>query len=559
MFRLLALAATSGALLYASYFPLDLGELAWVALVPFCLMICTDARPWKLFLAAWLAGLVFFVPALQWIRVAHPMMFTAWVGLAFYCSILLPLILFLTRSLLRRGIPLAFALPSVWVGIEWVRGTALGGFAWYFLGHSQHHVLPLIQVADLGGAYAVSFVLAAVNAVIAVGLMHLQGVRTFLRLPDEAPGTLPRLSAFAVAALVLAVIGYGFVRLQHEPFDDGPRVALLQGNIEQGVRISRNANDPDEAKNAVTTMLRHHEELAIQAAVEHQPDLIIWPETSFPFPWIILPDEKPENVEEAKWSARTSSLEAIRDKHIVPMGQNWRSYVLLGLNTREITPDGEDRRYNTALLVTPAGEIPSLYHKIHCVPFGEYVPFKETMPWLQRFTPYDHDYSLEPGTDYTRFRIQGDERDYRFGVLICYEDSDPVLARRYVPWESSEGGEPVDFLVNISNDGWFKGTEEHEGHLAICRFRAIEARRAIARSVNMGISAVIDSDGRVIALPGPTWRESKKVSAVVSAVIPVDNRTSFYALAGDWLPALCGLVVLGGLLIAPRREPRDES
>src|SRR5207237_2965743 len=114
----------------------------------------------------------------------------------------------------------------------------------------------------------------------------------------------------------------------------------------------------------------------------------------------------------------------------------------------------------------------------------------------------------------------------------CYEDTDPYLARQYV--RPGSAAPTVDFLLNISNDGWFDGTSEHEEHLAICRFRAIECRRAIARAVNMGISAVVDGNGRVIALPRADWTRSKKVAAVLTAAVPIDHRVSLYARFGDW-------------------------
>jgi apolipoprotein N-acyltransferase len=132
-------------------------------------------------------------------------------------------------------------------------------------------------------------------------------------------------------------------------------------------------------------------------------------------------------------------------------------------------------------------------------------------------------------------------------VFICYESSDPTLAREYV---NPAAGRKADFLVNISNDGWFDGTAEHEEHLAICRFRAVECRRAVARAVNMGISAVIDANGRVVALPAERWADSKKVEAVVTADVPIDTRPSLYAAWGDWLPAACA-VALGLGLIGP--------
>jgi apolipoprotein N-acyltransferase len=207
------------------------------------------------------------------------------------------------------------------------------------------------------------------------------------------------------------------------------------------------------------------------------------------------------------------------------------------------------QRFNSALLIQPNGREGPRYDKMHRVPFGEYVPLRDWLPWMNQFAPYDFDYSIVPGDEFTRFPLG----DHAFGVVICYEDTDPYLARQYV---RPDRGQPVDFLINISNDGWFNGTSEHEEHLAICRFRAIECRRAVARSVNMGISAVIDGNGRVRELPGANWSESKKVAAVLPVNVPLDRRTSLYAAWGDWLPWTCwGLLGMGlvyGWVFRPR-------
>jgi apolipoprotein N-acyltransferase len=179
---------------------------------------------------------------------------------------------------------------------------------------------------------------------------------------------------------------------------------------------------------------------------------------------------------------------------------------------------------------------------MHRVPFGEYVPFVDWMPFLKKLTPYEGmEYSVEAGTEWTRFPVKDKAgTTFKFGVLICYEDSDSPLAREYV-----RGRDPVDFLVNISNDGWFKGTQEHEEHLAVSRFRAVECRRSLVRAVNMGVSAVVDPNGKVIALPGKTWADSKAVSGVVTAAVPIDRRTSYYARWGDWLPwTVWGILVV---------------
>lgn len=233
---------------------------------------------------------------------------------------------------------------------------------------------------------------------------------------------------------------------------------------------------------------------------------------------------------------------------------------LLGMNAHQFDAAGKHRRYNSALLVSPVfdakGKIdghldPKLkFDKIHRVPFGEYLPFGDWLPFMAYLTPYEGDFGILAGDKLTRFPLG----KYHFGVLLCYEDTDPFLARRYL--EDSDDGPPVDFLVNMSNDGWFDGTEQHEQHFAICRFRAVESRRSVVRAVNMGISGIIDPDGRVKELPDYEWGDSKKKVAIVTGEVPLDSRGSFYALAGDWVPGLCAALVLAGLIRGRRRATR---
>jgi apolipoprotein N-acyltransferase len=254
----------------------------------------------------------------------------------------------------------------------------------------------------------------------------------------------------------------------------------------------------------------------------------------------------------------------------------------MGMNSQAFERDDKTRRYNSALLIEPTGKAAARYDKIHCVPFGEYVPFKDSLPFMSRMAPYDYEYSVSQGREFTRFPLasKDGQRSHSFGVVICYEDTDPAVSR---PYGGGDGRPAADFVFNISNDGWFDGTSEHDQHLAICRFRAVECRRTVARAVNMGISAVIDGNGRVLQpetrplpakeaedalrkaghrdplprvweipaeaageLPVSRWGEFKKVAGILLASLPVDDRTSLYATWGDWLPWGCWLA-LGGL------------
>jgi apolipoprotein N-acyltransferase len=536
-------------LLWASFFPLSLGFLAWVALVPWLSLVRAEASRRHRYLAAWLGGLIFFVAALQWVRVAHPMMYFAWIGLAIYCSLYFPLALFLIRRLDRRGLPLWLSVPAVWIGLEYMRAhfptgfswlEPLGlqhmvGFGWYFLGYTQHDYLPLIQVADLTGVYGLSFLIAGVNALVFLWLQRLASLEGMPR---------PIIGTALTASLLVVTTVYGYWRLDHAPFVSGPNVALIQGNL------------PQEQKNERgETMGKHFFRLADGAAQpssdDEKPDLVVWPETACPLDWFDPPGRDQRILLPKKLEERRRELAAY-------VAATWHVNTLFGLNTIECESDHEAAKFNSAVLISGQGIPIDRYDKIHLVPFGEYVPLRSIFPWLQAFTPYKNDYSCQPGRDWTRFHLRLGDRMYRFAVLICYEDTDPSMARRYALPESKDGDEerPVDFLVNISNDGWFRGSSEHEEHLAVCRFRAVETRRAVIRAVNMGISGIIDSDGRIVALPADSWGASKAVEAVVRGAVPLDERSSLYARLGDWLPLACwGVLVLGILL--PRFGRRD--
>ena len=540
----LAVGLTTSGLLWLSHFPVAWGWLAWVALVPWLMLVRIGLPRRTRYPIAWLAGLAFFVPALSWMRVAHEAMCYSWLGLALYCSWYFPLALWLIRRLDRRsGLPLTLTVPAVWTALEFVRSNLAGGFAWYLLGQSQHDALPVIQVADLAGVGAVTFLVAAVNGLLAEAVWaRFGGGRT--RLRPQAVG---------VGLALAAVLAYGGWRLSQGGFADGPEVALLQTRIDQGDRNTADEGTASPGREQARESLQEQTGRLVNLALERppMPDLVIWPETTFPGDWKDVAENAPPGDALDKWRADVDEWQ----RSARQVARNTGTSVLLGLNTWLFGADGKPHRYNSALLVADGGAV-SRYDKMHRVPFGEYVPLRDTIPWLKKLTPYpeDVDYNLAAGEVATRFRLPVRGRAYTFGVLICYEDSDAPLAREYV----RPGSEPpVDFLVNISNDGWFMKTAEHADHLAVSRFRAVECRRALVRAVNGGISAVIDGSGRVVALPGPSWAASQAVAGLVRAAVPIDARTSLYARLGDWLPAGCWVALAVGCCW--RRRPVTPS
>ncbi len=570
------------ALLYLAYFPADLAFLGWLALVPWLTLVRGSAPPRRLYLLAWATGVLFFLPVLQWMRVADSRMYATWILLALYCSVYFPLALWLLRWLEQRTrLPLVLTFPVVWTGLEFLRAHLMTGFPWYFLAHTQHDVLPLIQIADLTGAYGVSFLVAAVNALLFEILWQRDWFRRLAGVREE-----PRLSRFGLlcqalvlGALLLGSLTYGVWQLSQDRQEPGPRLALIQGNMPQGERNRASGPAGVEQGSAVRRSALHFVELS-DVAGKYRPDLFVWPETSYPGEWKLIASDHDRQDIPKEWREKEDDWQ----QEGLAVVKRWPGASLVGANLSVLEAGNRPRRYNTALLVGPDGQVAGHYDKIHRVPFGEYVPLRDWLPFMNYLSPYDFDYEVVAGKGHPALPVGGhNEHNYTFGTVICFEDTDPTIARPYVA-----GDRPaVDFLVNISNDGWFDGTAEHEQHLAICRFRAVECRRSVARAVNMGVSAVIDANGRVLrplpldafserlpemkvwsiaaekaawsSLPVREWSQYKKVPGVLLANVPIDSRPSLYARFGDWLPWSCwGLLMLTVVVPGPWSRPKRE-
>ena len=242
------------------------------------------------------------------------------------------------------------------------------------------------------------------------------------------------------------------------------------------------------------------------------------------------------------------------------------AFVLVGAYGGQIKQDDSGpflARYNSAFLYRPDGQKDnSRYDKIHLVPFGEFLPFRKSCRWLynflMKFTPYNYDYSLDAGSEYTVFEMTGkspEAQAYKFGVMICYEDTVPEIARRFAL--DKHGTKRIDWLVNISNDGWFVRFKDEKvlpsaelaQHAAICAFRAVENRLPILRSVNTGISCLIDSSGSIrygfVAgnLPPQTMARTGMPGWFLDRIM-IDKRTTFFSKFGEWLGFCCEVCLI---------------
>lgn len=553
---LLAGALSSG-LLWASFPPVGWSPLAWVALLPLLCLIRIEQPTAAMYRMAYLSGLCFWIPALQWMRLGHPTMYIAWMALAGYLACYTPAFLWMSRVAVHRlRLPLALAAPLVWTGLELLRGHLFTGFGWYYLGHTQHRWIELIQMSDITGAYGVSFAVACVAACVSE-LIPTTWLHRCRLIPEmEAArcrsAVTPRrmlVRGVCVGVLLASVIGYGYVRRAQRPLLAGPRVALVQASIPAVVDPSPQENPQIYQKHTNLTRL----------AVAGQADVIVWPEGMFRWPLVLTPEGA--TLAEVSKKHPQYPLERMHADGAVSRELNGLSTkagaaLVIGLTT--IDPSlAKVRMYNSAQAVKPGEGLSARYDKMHRVPFGEYIPLAETLPFLKSFTPYADETGLAAGAKPVAFEHKG----VRFASVICFEDTVPHVVRRCVRELNAEVDpktgktRKVDVLLNLSNDGWFHGSSEHDQHLITSVFRAVECRLPLARAANMGISAIIDSDGviRKQAEDLETGR-SKQIEAVVIADVPLDSRRSLYLAGGDWFAGLCLVCCLGfGVVgVAPR-------
>jgi len=390
---------------------------------------------------------VFFLVLLRWLNftfqtfsaIPWPLTWGPLFLLAAWCGLQVAVVSGLLSLVAHRG-SRAWALlmaPCLWVGAEWVRGHLFGGFPWGTLGYSQYLRLPIIQVAELGGVHAVSFVLVAVNAALA-GALVLEWGRAVTGLG-------------LTGALLGAVLIFGHARLAEPPRPGEAQIALMQPAIEQPLKW-----DPNHA----TVTLKIYLELTRQAAAGH-PDLIVWPETASPTPL-------------RRDTGLLRTLAGMSGQFNIPL--------LIGsIDVEDGTPPV---LRNTAFLVTHGG-IAGRYDKIHLVPFGEYVPLSGVIGFVRGWAEFIAE--LEPGTRAVVFAGP----PAPFGVVICYEGIFPDLFREFV-------NDGARVMVNMTNDGWFGRTSGPAQHLTMYPFRAVEHRIAVVRAANTGVSAFIAPSGQIV-------------------------------------------------------------
>jgi apolipoprotein N-acyltransferase len=477
--------------------PFNNGKLwifAWAGFIPAFFALNNKSRKEAFFLF-FITGIIFWWATIYWL--VHVTL-AGTIVLVLYLALYFAIFGLIIRPCTKQsGLYALVFIPSVWVLLEYIRGHLLTGFPWAILGYSQYRNLAVIQVADITGAWGVSFLLILANTAI-VEIIWL--IRERLRTRLSITVVLLALSLF----ITLYYGYYKINRLQsHKVTKSQVKISVIQGNIPQELKWDPRASG---------YILEKYFALTKQALV-NKAELIVWPEAALP----IVPQENPQSFEEVRYFVKDSGIP-----------------LLLGA----VTADTKFY-YNSGLLISGAGEVLTGYNKIHLVPFGEYIPLRKLLPFLETIVPIG---DVERGKEYAIFKI----RNQNFSLLICFEDVFPELSRRFVK-------QGADFLVNITNDGWYKETPAAYQHLQASVFRAVENRVSIVRSANTGVSAFINPLGKITATVSNNTGKEIFVDGYKTAEIDVIKKpSSFYTRFGDAFILACLFFVIYGIITSKK-------
>lgn len=493
----------TGVLTWACFPKLNQGYLAWVALAPLIFFLLKTRRIRAAFFAGWLAGTAEFLLLLYWVPpvLSHYGELPVPVAWAFLLLIAATLGCFsatacaLTRYGMNRwGDWILSLFPAAWVALEYARSLfPFAGFPWLLLGYSQTDVPTLVQTADLFGVYGVSFLIAWVNtALLWAWVQRRKGSQVILALSSCAV-LLSACAAYGAAALTR----WDRVQPQYQ-------AALLQQNL-----------SADESDAALEWKYKEGYVKMAERLGGRPIDLLLLPES--PSPLIFQYDK----------DYQTCLRQLARR---FPFG-----IVFNNIRFEEVS--GISAYFNSAFFLDGAGAEVARYDKIHLVPFGEYIPFKQLFFFTETISKDVGDFM--PGKNY----VIAPMGSHEVNALICFEAVFGDLSRQFIRRGSQ-------LIINLTNDGWYGDTSAPYQHLEMARWRAVEARRWFLRSANTGISAIVTPAGRLEASTG-LLRE-----AVVTGGFDFLAGETFYVRHGDDLPIVCAIlwscILIAGFVMTAR-------
>jgi apolipoprotein N-acyltransferase len=495
----------SSILLSFSFSSFNFSYLAWVGLVPLFFALKNKTLK-QSFVLSYICGFFFFLFSMYWLCYVTV---AGWIILSLYQGLYFAIfgLVFSATSLHTKYYILHtkyLILSCTWCLLEYIRANLFGGIGWNLLAYSQYEQLPIIQIADITGAYGVSFLIVFVNLAILSILPILNN-----KVKAEVKVKIV-LRIFVIFIIFILALFYGYNRISRFSVRDIKNnritLSLIQGNIAQTHKWDVKYKD---------YILSQFEKLTLKAARQDAPDIIIWPETSIPG----YLNREPRLMR---------YMEGLSKKAAVP--------ILAGTPMFDVNAKGQDVELNSAVMFSKKGHILQRYDKLHLVMLGEFIPFERYFPGIRRFLPITGNFI--PGDEYTIFQLTAlsSQLSAGFGVLVCFEDIFPGIVRRFIR-------KGALFMVNITNDAWFGESAAVYQHAANSVFRAIENRRPLARSANTGLTCFIDRVGKLKA-------KETFVEGYITGNIHIDPNSifTFYTKYGDIFVLLC-LLITGCFMI----------
>jgi apolipoprotein N-acyltransferase len=503
---------------------MGIAGLAWIA--PALILLAAIGKPAKqAFRIGYVAGVAHYLASLYWLLLIPVRGFPVlgWIALSLYLALYPATWVWLTWKLFpvklnpdgttvgfqkwaeqflsvpwSRRMVWAISGATLWVALEMTISRLFSGFPWNLLGSSQYKILPLIQIASVTGIYGPAFL------AVWTALSILCAAMVIIRRPALRSAWVGEI--ILPMAVVVVLYGSGYRKLlQPEPQSPELKAALIQPSIPQ-----TEIWDPTESANRFKELL-HLSELAST----NKPDLILWPEAAVP--------------KMVRWDEDTY-------RAITGFAREHKVWMIIGSDDAEPHPKAtkanEADYFNSSFLVGPDGTLVERYKKRNLVIFGEYIPLVKWLPFVKYLTSITG--SFTAGDRVVPFVLS--DPHAKVSVLICFEDVFPQLVPEYI-------SEDTDFLVNLTNNGWFGEGAAQWQHGAAAVFRAVENGIPLVRCSNNGLTCWVDSHGRIRQVFQTKDRDIYGPGFMIARIplLPPDEKRAqtFYQRHGDWFGWAC--------------------
>ena len=499
--------------------------LIWISHVPL-LWLLRDKAPRSAFWWGTLCGIIINGGGYYWLtellmtfgHLPWPVAFAGFLAHSIYQGLIWGLwAWFINRIGNTTSVPVQWSAPVVMVGLEFAVPRLFPAY----MGNSQFPFLPVMQIVDVLGIGAVTFLIYRVNATL---YLWLRAVVEGRQRPMRA--------TVATAVMLAATLIYGGVRIGQYDARVAEAPTLKVGLVEGDIGIFERET---EEKRINHLLIQQHLSAELEA---RGAELLVWPESAYRRTWLPrgvkqIPPAVTPLVSDYLADVRRHTPRAERDAPI----RGFQTPLIFGGTSIEprkeprFEGDANWRGFNTAWLLDADGKVWGTYDKVYLLLFGEYIPFSQFFPWIYKLIPSAGD--LEAGDEIEVFEADLWNRGpIRIGVMICYEG---ILAG----FTRGLADRRPHFIVNLTNDDWFGQTPERYLHLALTIPRAIENRVPFVRVTNTGVSAFIDPVGRIVKMTRPTGPETLLWD------VPLLQSITVYQATGDIFFIACLLATLG--------------